>query len=101
MQSERVQIAHPHNMSALIPACPEVDGRATGPRPPFPAEAAYARGLEVRCRGDVVAALTRIGEGYAKNRPRDQLKSSPALRPRRSKVDQASLPILAMGLTPF
>jgi hypothetical protein len=34
MQSERVGPARPHiSMSALIPAYPEVDGRATRPRP--------------------------------------------------------------------
>ena len=41
---------------------------------------------EVRRTSDL-----EIGGGYAKNRPEDHLKSSPALRPWRSKVDQAPL----------
>ena len=51
---------------------------------------------EVRRTSDL-----EIGGGVRENRPEDYLKSSPALRPWRSKVDQASLLSLAMGLTPF
>ena len=51
---------------------------------------------EVRRTSDL-----EIEEGYRKTGQRDQLKSSPALTPWRSKVDQVSLLSLAMGLTPF
>ena len=51
---------------------------------------------EVRRSSDL-----ELGGGVRENRPEDYLKSSPALRPWRSKVDQASLLSLAMGLTPF
>ena len=51
---------------------------------------------EVRRTSDL-----EIGGGLRETRPADYLQSSPALRPWRSKVDQASLLSLAMGLTPF
>ena len=51
---------------------------------------------EVRPTSDL-----EIGGGVPETGQSDQLKSSPALRPWRSKVDQASLLSLAMGLRPF
>ena len=52
---------------------------------------------EVRPTSDL-----EIGGGVPRKQARgDQLKSSPALRPWRSKVDQASLLSLAMDLIPF